>query len=105
VQILDSLSIPVGMFPQFVFEETKCQVAVDSTLYLLSDGIYEIPQDNQTIWGFTAFQNLLITQHKQRKFDLDSILQTVKKITNTNYFDDDVSILQIHFSQVLSNKQ
>ncbi|MEQ8959196.1 MAG: SpoIIE family protein phosphatase [Coleofasciculus sp. C2-GNP5-27] len=59
IQRLEAMSIPIGMLPDADFDDNVCEIKPDSTLYLFSDGVYEIHQANGKIWGLNAFSELL----------------------------------------------
>lgn len=97
IQRLKTPGMPVGMFEDVVFTDRVCDIQASSTLYIFSDGIYEIPQPNDTIWGLDPFINLLKNCKNGVKSNLDQILQEVEAINAKDIFDDDVSILEIKF--------
>lgn len=95
---LKTPGFPVGMFPGVEYEEAVCTVAAQSSLYLFSDGIYEIPQHNGEIWGIDPFIAQLETYHRQRERNLDDIIQVVRTLARKPDFDDDLSLLEIRFA-------
>lgn len=97
VQRLKTPAMPVGMFEDVQYIDLTCQVEPSSTLYIFSDGIYEIQQPDGDIWGLDAFVDLLNNAKKTKRLNLDFILQQVEAIAPKDTFDDDVSILEISF--------
>ena len=95
---LKTPGFPIGMFPDAEYQDIYCQVPPFSRLYLFSDGIYEIDQNNGTIWGLEQFIRLLKHYQKVPQPNLDTLLQQVRNINHKNYFDDDLSIIQIKFN-------
>ncbi|GEM_PF-1023805 len=96
VQQLASMSIPIGMIPNFEYEEATCEITDPSTLYIFSDGIYEIHQDNGKVWGLQAFVDYLTDFHNQSNLiPVEKILQQVQQLHNLKSLNDDVSLLQI----------
>jgi sigma-B regulation protein RsbU (phosphoserine phosphatase) len=92
------MSIPVGMLPDIEFEDKLSKISPDSTLYIFSDGIYEIFLENREIWGLDAFIDLIITEHQSHEeISLNSLITKIQTITKTKVFGDDLSILQIKF--------
>ncbi|AKG22439.1 SpoIIE family protein phosphatase [Calothrix sp. 336/3] len=94
VKQLDSLDLPIGFIPDVNFDEMKLEVLKNSSLYIFSDGAYEIPQANGTIWGIDAFINLLLQSHRQ---PLDDILNNIKTSHGLTNFDDDLSVIRVIF--------
>ncbi|MBD2742550.1 SpoIIE family protein phosphatase [Coleofasciculus sp. FACHB-1120] len=97
VKRLKTPGLPVGMFPDAEFIDDSCEVEKSSILYIFSDGIYEINQPDGTIWGLDAFINLLAEFPKNSQNNLDQIVNSVQDRNPDDYFDDDLSLLQINF--------
>lgn len=96
-QLLKTPGMPVGMFDDAEYINQFCNIESGSTLYIFSDGIYELHQPDNTIWGLEAFINLLVKLKNNGKINLDLIFQQVDKFNTREYFDDDVSIVEINF--------
>lgn len=96
-QRLKTPAMPVGMFEEAQYVNHSCRIEESSTLYIFSDGIYEIMQPDGEMWGLDGFIDLLENTRKSRKNNLDFILQQVETINSKEDFDDDVSILEINF--------
>lgn len=98
IQELPSLDMPVGFFPDVEYTSSEISVPPDSRLYIFSDGIFEVSQENGKIWGVVNFFDLL-----KEKFAIDEevnanlVLQKIRTETPTAKFDDDVSLLKIDF--------
>lgn len=97
VKLLTTSGMPVGMFPDSKYFDCFCNIEQFSTLYIFSDGVYEIKQPNSTIWGFDAFTELLKECHDTRECNLDKVLNYLVAMNRKHTFDDDLSILQINF--------
>jgi sigma-B regulation protein RsbU (phosphoserine phosphatase) len=98
LQKLSARSLPIGMLPEFNFVQNCCKIPQGSSLYIFSDGIYEIPQANGQVWGINAFIDVLADLHQSNKNYLDEVLLHVKAINGKEAFDDDLSILKLAFS-------
>jgi len=97
VQRLKTLGLPVGMFLDVDYVDECCEVAECSTLYIFSDGIYEISQADGTIWGLDPFVKLLADCRNKGASSLDQVFDSLKSVNPKDYFDDDVSLLEINF--------
>src|SRR6478672_2719610 len=97
VKRLKTPGLPIGMFPEAVYVNAYCEVEESSILYIFSDGIYEINQPDGTIWGLDAFIQLLTDAWKNHDGSLGQILQAVQGLSSKDYFEDDLSLLQINF--------
>lgn len=96
VKKLSSMSIPIGMIPNFEYEESICEITQPSILYIFSDGIYEIHQQDGKVWGLDSFINYLTNFHNQSEIiEVEQILQQIQQLHNKTSLNDDVSLLQI----------
>lgn len=99
VQRLKTPGLPVGMFPDANYIDQCCEITESSTLYIFSDGIYEINQSNGNVWGLEPFIRLLAEckQNHNGACHLDLILKSLQAVNPKHYFDDDLSLLEINF--------
>lgn len=97
IQPLSTDNIPIGMLSDFDFDQSVCQIQPGSTIYLFSDGVYEIPLANGQLWGIDAFINLINQYHKQNIQDLNKVYRYIKKQHQQQILDDDFSLLTIKF--------
>ncbi|NET57771.1 MAG: SpoIIE family protein phosphatase [Symploca sp. SIO2E6] len=97
VERLKTQGLPIGMFPEAAYIEQSCEVAESSTLYLFSDGIYEINQSDGNIWGLEPFVKLLADCRSNSAHNLDQVLNSIASINPQDNFDDDLSLLEINF--------
>ena len=95
---LGTPSIPIGMLPDVDFEEYSYKIQPGNTLYILSDGVYEILQPDGTIWGFDAFMDFLGDYKTSNVGNLDIVLHHVEKLNANKVLDDDFSLLQINLN-------
>ena len=94
---LSTENIAIGMLPQFDFEQKFVRVEPDSTLYIFSDGVYEIPQADGKIWGFDAFVDTVSQYHQNRNTSLEQVVNHVRQINGNHTLDDDFSLIQLTF--------
>jgi sigma-B regulation protein RsbU (phosphoserine phosphatase) len=88
-------NLPIGMMPNISYVGDRCYVPPGSTLYVFSDGVYEIPVLDPQAWGLEAFINLLV--HASPQAALSQVLLSLHKQTGIETFEDDLSLLQIKF--------
>ena len=104
VEELNTKGIPIGMFPEVDYQVSDTIVPENSSLYIFSDGVYEIPDTDGNIWGLDNLKHLLVSQLKtEETLDLDNLFQEILELSGNNDLPDDFSLLQIAFSQ--SNKE
>jgi sigma-B regulation protein RsbU (phosphoserine phosphatase) len=111
---LRTAGLPGGMFPDIEYQEATYAVTASSTLYVFSDGIYEIQQADGSIWGMEPFVELLVNceaAHPPTCGDrpapsqlappptaaVDVIIDHVRTVGPKRDFEDDLSLLQIRF--------
>jgi len=100
VEELNTKGIPIGMFPEVDYQASDMIVPENSSLYIFSDGVYEIPQTNGEIWGLDNLKHLLVSQWKTKAtLNLDNLSQKILELSGNNDLPDDFSLLQIAFSQ------
>jgi sigma-B regulation protein RsbU (phosphoserine phosphatase) len=102
VQQLGSPGLPIGFLPDADFDNESISLQRSSTLYIFSDGVYEISQPNGSIWGKEAFVRLLVESHHQNK-NLEYLLNYLQNLNQSSNFEDDLSLLKIHFDLSISN--
>lgn len=98
VKRLKTIGLPVGMFPDADYVDECCEVTEPSTLYIFSDGIYEINQLDGTVWGLEPFIQVLTDCRSKSVCNLDQILHSLQAVNPKDYFDDDLSLLEINFN-------
>ncbi|HEY9769010.1 MAG TPA: SpoIIE family protein phosphatase [Coleofasciculaceae cyanobacterium] len=97
-QRLKTPGVPVGMFPDIEYVNASCKIAAQSSLYVFSDGIYEVEPQANSHWGLDRLIDLLKKYQQNPKRDLPRLLQYVRTWHPNFQFEDDLSILQIDFS-------
>ncbi len=86
--------MPVGMLPDAKYQWQRCQLPPNSSLYLFSDGLYEVLQDNQQYIGLDDFVDLLALAKRDQS--LDHILDAVIQRQSGDVASDDMSLMMVH---------
>ena len=97
IKLLKTSGIPIGMMPDGSYHEQVCEIDTSSRLYLFSDGVYEVSQDDGSIWGLNALIDTFIRMPSDRLSGIEYILSCVKEAANNNPFEDDLSLLELEF--------
>jgi len=97
IQRLKTPGMPVGMFPDAPYVDNCCDVDALSTLYIFSDGVYEIHQPDGNIWGLDPFIDLLAAYNDASADQLELVLKYTQKLNAKAVFDDDWSLLKVNF--------
>ena len=97
IQRLKTPGMPVGMFPDAPYVDNCCDVEDLSTLYIFSDGVYEIHQPDGNIWGLDPFIDLLAAYNGASADQLEMVLNYIQNLNAKAVFDDDWSSLKVNF--------
>lgn len=97
VKRLESSGLPIGFLPDAEFDDNYLEVPENSSLYVFSDGAYEIHQPNGKIWGLDAFIDLLKESQQAHSSNLERVLQHIRNINLHETLDDDLSLLKVNF--------
>ncbi|MEW5860089.1 MAG: SpoIIE family protein phosphatase [Cyanobacteriota bacterium] len=97
VKQLGVSGLPIGILPDEDFEEHHSDIEENSTLYIFSDGAYEIQQFDGKIWGEQALIEVLTDCHKTDDSDIYQVLHEIQRATFTDIFEDDLSLLKVYF--------
>ncbi len=95
---LGSLDMPIGFMPDIQFDDDVFKIEENSTLYIFSDGAYEINQPDNTIWGIDAFIDLLVSNSKASNCNLNQVLAHIMTLNAKANLDDDLSLLKVKFA-------
>jgi sigma-B regulation protein RsbU (phosphoserine phosphatase) len=87
----------VGILDHYSFTEDSWYVTDPSCLYLYSDGIYEILNSQDQLWGLDSLLHHLSLPEDPQESKLDQILRLAYTFQGTQTFSDDCSLLQIKF--------
>ncbi|HIK29044.1 MAG: SpoIIE family protein phosphatase [Oscillatoriaceae bacterium SKW80] len=98
IRQLQTRSLPIGMFSNIEYNNVKCDIKTPSTLYVFSDGIYEIHLADGNLWGLDNFIEWLSKAWNLNNFSLDNIIEHARGLSTRHAFDDDVSLLQVKFN-------
>lgn len=90
---LKTQSLPIGMFPNITYQDSLINVGNSANLYLFSDGIYEVTNQDNEILGLDNFIKILF----QSKNDLKTILDLLRNYHKSFDFPDDLSIIHLKY--------
>jgi len=94
---LKTPGMPIGMFPEATYIDNYCAVEKSSSLYIFSDGVYEISLSEGEIWGIDNFINIILEYHRYGSCELNKILDYVRELNCSDVFSDDFSLLKVVF--------
>jgi len=85
------------MFSDCSYQSQSCQTTAHQTLYIFSDGIYEIPKAKSQLLGLEGFSHLLQKLHQKGVPSIETILDQVQRNCGHQRFTDDLALMQIIF--------
>ncbi len=101
VVVIDEGDVPVGFAVESAYQEIPFHLEKGSRLYLYTDGITECENVNEELFGEDKMISLLKADHQhtlnQTLINLQEELTDWRKELGKEGFDDDVSMLAIHF--------
>lgn len=89
---LDVSNVLIGMIPGYAYKSGTAAFAPGSSLYLFSDGVFEIEASGGRSWGMGEFVSLLTAPAVPGKLESQRILQAVKALTGRQAFEDDFTL-------------
>ena len=94
---LKAPGFPIGMFPEAEYTNQVQSLNLPSSLYLFSDGIYEIDCADGRMWGLENFIQSLRNYHGNSAKNLDNFIEEIQALQFDGNFHDDLSIMQVDF--------
>jgi phosphoserine phosphatase RsbU/P len=89
-------SMPIGLMDDTEFDTAEFELPEHATVYLFSDGIYEVTLPEGREFRFTEFMEK-VAAITASNGGMQGILQEMRAVQDRQDFDDDVSILELKF--------
>ena len=88
----------LGILPQARFTDAECKIPEGSRLFVYSDGVYEIENDDGDIMEHDDFMKILQEECASKKESpLSSICARLTTLTHGGVFTDDFCLIQVTF--------
>ena len=87
----------LGGLPETAYRTEMRTVPPGSTLFLASDGAYEITRPDGNVWTFGEFAQLLAAAAGAGRPEIEELLTTVHSMHGAGPLDDDFSIVKLQF--------
>ncbi|NNL78698.1 MAG: serine/threonine-protein phosphatase, partial [Desulfobacterales bacterium] len=97
VALLRTPNNVVGAMPNVTYKKNKLIVSEKTTLYVFSDGVYEVNKSDGSMWRFKDFSDFMDNIKAEGQSRIDSLYQHVKNIGNLKYLEDDFTIVEVAF--------
>lgn len=96
-QKLATNSTIIGADEDSEYVNTTIHIEKDTTLYLLSDGVYEITKEDSSMMTNQEFTDLLLEHFTNKKETIKKFISKLEKLNKSNQFSDDVSFIEMKF--------
>ena len=93
-ELLRRRAMPIGTMEDTEFEEGQTQVPHGATLFVFSDGIYEITKQSGDEVELNEFVEILRKPEQSPGQKVNEVLETMRELQGRAHFDDDVSLME-----------
>jgi phosphoserine phosphatase RsbU/P len=97
VHLLESKGPMVGAIPDLEFDTGTITLEPSATLYLYSDGAYEIEEADGKMWPWSEFLDYMNQSSPADTSKMDALIAQGRVLMGKNDFADDVSIVEFRF--------
>ena len=98
---IDLLRTPnnvVGGMSESMYQTERCFVGDGSTLYVFSDGVYEVERQDGSMWRYQEFTDYMQKIRTDGHEVLDRLYGYVRELGNSETLEDDFTILEVAFT-------
>jgi sigma-B regulation protein RsbU (phosphoserine phosphatase) len=93
--MLEATGPMVGAFDGLEFETKEHTLEGPATVFVYSDGVFEVQRTDQTMWPFSEFVIYLGQQARVAGSAMDTLIEYLGSLSGKKGFEDDFSIVQI----------
>ncbi len=97
VRQLSTPGMVLGGMPGTNYATQKVKLEMPCTLYVVSDGTFEIARQDGTMWPFDDYLKFLVNATTAGRPTLDELEKKVHELHGPGALDDDFSILKVDF--------
>jgi sigma-B regulation protein RsbU (phosphoserine phosphatase) len=87
----------IGGMSNGVYQKNDCLIGERNTLYIFSDGVYEIKKSDGSMWRFDEFANFINSVKTGDQSILDRLYDYAKNLGKSDTFEDDFTIVEVAF--------
>jgi serine phosphatase RsbU (regulator of sigma subunit) len=95
--LLSPSNIFIGGLSNYKFNSKSHHINGPSSLYVYSDGVFEIKKNNSLIWGIDELLAYITSYNKQDPCELDNLFAHIQNMQESEKLSDDFSIMKIEF--------
>ena len=97
VTLLRTANRALGAMPDASYRKDKHIVGQKTTLYIFSDGVYEVEKSDGSMWQFEEFAAFMNNIKSRNQSRLDRLHHYADTINSEDNFADDFTILEVAF--------
>ena len=90
---LGNSNVLIGMMPGYAYRSGSTRIPAGSSLYLFSDGVFEVETADGREWGIDEFVPLLTAPAEAGKTESQRLLDSVMACTGRSSFEDDFTMV------------
>ena len=75
----------------------RCPVPYGNSLYIISDGVYEVEKADGSTWRFSEFVDFIKKLKTDSQSVLDRLYEYAAQIAESDKFEDDFTIVEVVF--------
>ena len=96
-QPLGTAALMIGAMDDVVYHVQRTTVPAGSSIYLFSDGVFEVDTKDGQMWGIRDFLPLLVAPSRPDTSEPERLYQAVTAASSTDPLADDFSLVQLMF--------
>jgi sigma-B regulation protein RsbU (phosphoserine phosphatase) len=99
LEVLDSKGPMIGAVPDIEYQTSSVLLDSIATLYIYSDGVYEIERTDKTMWPFSEFLEFMnrSSRASASESQMDRLIAYDRQLQGREEFVDDFSIVELKF--------
>jgi PAS domain S-box-containing protein len=87
----------VGGSPGVRYQRKWQKIRCPASLFIFSDGVYDVIKFDGSIWGFNEFLEFMEQAASDNQLSLDRVVDYSKELRQKQTFDDDFTIIRVDF--------
>ncbi len=87
----------IGGMPDIIYKQKVQHIDRGATLYIYSDGVYEITRQDGSMWRFSEFTSFMSHLPGENPTRIDRLYNHANQMINCETFEDDFTILEVVF--------
>ncbi len=94
---LRTANVAIGAVPDTHYNKDKQLVSENATLYIYSDGVYEVEKSDGMMWQLHEFVDFIGRAKTTDRSQLENLYQSIQSMNVQDNFEDDFTILEATF--------